>query len=402
MIPDRILDILDLALEARKRGYTFNPLFIGEAGLGKSEMVYRWVEKQRRERNPDFGIVELRIAYMEPPDLIGLPDIEVSSTTGMSYTTHRIPDFWPRDQSSEGLLFLEEPNRGTTGIMNGLMQLLTERRIHRYTLPPGWIIAASMNPDSRNYTVNTMDAALRDRFQEFTVHYSPDSFLRYMRENSWHPNIVSFISRGLWKYEPPENIFQSTGAKYISPRTWSRMNSAEMSGLSRDKRLHELVSISVLGRNIGTEYHKYCYSSIRPVLAPDILEDKEAAMERLRSQSMPDAYRGDMLSLTVQSILDYYSSSCSEAAADTCRSEGRYIDEATMLEVAKVLPVDLAVSMIKACGSRYYSHDIVGFFTRIAEKHPDLAQSIAESLEQQQQDSSSSSSGGSSKDDSNT
>ena len=39
MKPSNIFAVLDLAYEARKQGRTLNPIFTGEAGLGKSEIT---------------------------------------------------------------------------------------------------------------------------------------------------------------------------------------------------------------------------------------------------------------------------------------------------------------------------------------------------------------------------
>src|ERR1017187_4399505 len=99
-------------MAARKIDQPFIPLFTGEAGLGKSQIVQQWVKKQQL-RNPNFIFVDLRIAYMEAPDMIGLPENEITSD-GARITCHYQPDFWPRDPKAEGLILFEEPNRGTT------------------------------------------------------------------------------------------------------------------------------------------------------------------------------------------------------------------------------------------------------------------------------------------------
>jgi len=62
MKPSRIDEIMDLAYEARKIGQIWNPIFIGEAGLGKSQIVQQWVDKKKKV-NPSFGFLDQRIAY---------------------------------------------------------------------------------------------------------------------------------------------------------------------------------------------------------------------------------------------------------------------------------------------------------------------------------------------------
>ncbi len=359
MKPANIKIVMDTALEARKIDEINNPLFTGEAGLGKSQIVQQWV-KDQRQRNPNFGFIDLRIAYMEAPDLIGLPENELLD--GTKVTSHYQPDFWPRDPDSEGLLLLEEPNRGTTGVMNCLMQLLTDRKVHKYELPKGWIIAGCVNPDSSEYDVNTMDAALKDRFEEFEVEFDAVSFMDFIDKSDWHPNVQMFINSGMWIYKTTKEIAQ--GAKYISPRTWSKMNAAEKSGVGDKRSLHRIFAQSILGKDIGNEYHKFCFDQA-PVTAQDILKDRSKSFDRLTKQSDPNAYQGEMIAQTIESIEKHYGGLKKDCKPDQ-------IDEDTMAEVAKIIPSDHAVNLIKACGYKQYKGNVTSFFQEFVKRHPDL------------------------------
>ena len=149
MKPTRIMDVLDLAYEARKQGRTFIPIFTGAAGIGKSQICQLWVEKHKKT-NKNFGFIDLRSALLEGPDVIGRPK-ESTDHTGRIRTTYALPDFWPTE--GEGLILLEEINRAPTMVTNCFMQLLTDRMVKDYKLPDGWIIAAAINPDSAEFDV---------------------------------------------------------------------------------------------------------------------------------------------------------------------------------------------------------------------------------------------------------
>lgn len=368
MKPSQIFAVMDTALEARKLGHVFNPLFTGEAGLGKSQIVQQWVKKQQ-QRNPNFGFLDLRIAYMEAPDLIGFPETE-KDADGVVRTKHRLPEFWPTDPNSEGLILLEEPNRGTTGVMNCLMQLLTDRKVHNYTLPDGWIIAGCINPDSSEYDVNTMDTALKDRFEEFEIEYDHLTFLEFIEREKWHESIVMFVSSGIWTYKTPRELGKD--GKYISPRTWSKVNTAEMAGISKNRQLHRIVVTSILGKDIGNEYHKFCFDSA-PVTAQDILKDKESALQRLKEQSEPSKYQGEMIAATVESIEKHYGGLKKDCKPDQ-------IDEDTMVEVAKIIPADHAVNLIKACAYKQAKGQITTFFKEFTARHPDLVKILKDNI----------------------
>ena len=368
MKPSNIPAVLDLAYTARLQGRAINPIFTGEAGLGKSEITQSWVKKQR-EKNPKFGFLDLRIAYMEAPDLIGLPENEVSED-GSKITCHYSPDFWPRDMESEGLILLEEPNRGTTGTMNCLMQLLTDFKVHKYTLPKGWMIAACINPDSSEYDVNTMDAALKDRFVEYEVEYDHMSFVDYMDSAGYHESVQMFVGSGIWTYKDTKSIGKD--GKYISPRTWSKVNAAELAGVNKNRQLHRLTVQSILGKDIGNEYHKFCYDSA-PVTAADILKDKDAALKRLEQQSNTSTYQGDMIAATVESIEKHYG-----GLKKDCKPTE--IDEDTMAEVAAIIPADHAVNLIKTCGYKQSKGQITNFFKEFTKRHPKLTQVLKDNI----------------------
>lgn len=368
MKPSNIMSIMDTALAARQIDEVFNPLFSGEAGLGKSQIVQQWVKKQR-DRNPKFGFIDLRIAYMEAPDLIGLPENEILND-GNKVTSHYVPDFWPRDLESEGLILLEEPNRGTTGVMNCLMQLLTDRKVHKYELPKGWIIAACINPDSSEYDVNTMDTALKDRFEEFEVEYDHLVFLEFMDKNNWDESIQRYIGDGLWLYKTSKELGQN--GKYISPRTWSKVNAAEKSGIRSNRNLHRIVVGAILGKDIGNEYHKNCYDQA-PVTAKELVDDKSKALTRLREHSHPDTYKGDMLAATVESISKHYGGLKKDCKPDQ-------VDEDTMAEVAKIIPADYAVNLIKQCGLKQTKGRMSDFFTDFCKRHPELIDVLKSNL----------------------
>jgi hypothetical protein len=368
MKPIRILDTLVLAYKAGKLGFQFNPLFTGEAGLGKSDVCKLFVEIMRTKGfpehkikpNPNYGFIDLRAAYMEAPDFIGFPESEKDSN-GLSRTVHNIPEFWPTDPDSEGIILLEEPNRGTTGVMNCMMQLLTDNKVHKMELPKGWIKAGAINPDTAEYDVNAMDAALKNRFVPYEIEFDFVSFLDYLERKKWDDSVRNFISSGAWVYKTTAQL--ADGATYISPRTWSQVNAAEQAGLRDDRILHSETVRSILGREIGNEYHKFCYDEA-PVTAKDLIDDKKAALKRLEKHSDVNNYKGDMIAVTVESITANYSCQLKD-------KDGK-VGEETMAEVAKIIPSDQAINLIKACGFKQSKGNITTFFKDFVKRNPEL------------------------------
>ena len=373
MKPIRIINVLKLATKAREAGQIFNPLFTGDAGLGKSAISQLFVHLMRTEgfpdmgieKNPDYGFIDLRIAYMEAPDMIGFPE----AVDGR--TVHNLPEFWPTDPNWQGLILLEEPNRGTTGVMNCLMQVLTDRVIHKYKLPEGAILASCINPDTAEYDVNAMDAALRNRFEEYEIEYDPISFMDHMEKKDWNPSVQMFISSGTWIFRSTDQV--ADGGKYISPRTWSKVNAAEIAGVRDDRRLHSETVRSILGKDIGNEYHKFCYDEA-PVTNKELIDDKKKALKRLEKQSDVNNYKGDMIAVTVESIITNYSCGLKDKPSEN------KVGETTMAEVAKIIPSDQAINLIKGCGFKQSKGAITTFFREFVKRHPDLKDVLKQNI----------------------
>ncbi len=358
MKPSRIHEVLDLVFQARKVGKNLNPLFAGAAGIGKSEICQQWVKEQQK-RNKNFGFIDLRVAYLEAPDFVGFPGEHVDSD-GRVRTSHRLPEFWPTNPESEGLLLLEEPNRGTTAVMNCLMQILTDRKVHNYTLPEGWIIAAAINPDSAEYDVNSLDTALKNRFAIFEVEYDHNTFVSFMEEKEWCSHIQYFVKSGTWTYKDAGTVAKD--GVYISPRTWAQLNAAHKAGAVDNKQLHRIIASSILGKDVGNEFWKFVHDDA-PVTARDILTSKKKSLTKLKEQSRPDAYQGDKIAVTVESIIKEY--------GGLSAAEGQ-IDEETMVEVAKIISSDQAVNLLKGCGLKSPNGNITDFFKEFCKRHPEL------------------------------
>lgn len=291
MQPSKIFDIMDLARRVRKQDKVFNPLFVGPAGVGKSSVVQQWCKKN------NLPFIDLRAAYLEAPDIIGYPSVE--NIKGLQRTVHNLPEFWPTE--GEGVLLLEEPNRGTTAIMNTFMQLLTDRAIHKYTLPKGWIIVGAINPENEHYDVNTMDTALKNRFQIFDVDYDRKTFIDYMKKSGWDKSITMFVESNTWTFVRPEEMGNSPGAKYISPRTLEQLNNAVVAGIDKDDEF--LVYESILGKNYGKAFYAF-RNNERPVLFDELVNDKKKAIARLKKFSDPNAYKNSLIAITISDIVD--------------------------------------------------------------------------------------------------
>ncbi len=371
MKPNDIFKVLDLAFKVRQtRGKPYNPLFTGEAGLGKSQICQAWA-KEMRKKLGTFGFVDLRLAYMEGPDFIGLPRITESEAKRL-VTEHIIPKIWDKIcETPNGLLLIEEPNRANSSVLNCLMQVLTDHEVNGVKLPQGWVIAGAINPDVAGYDVNTMDTALRDRFVPYEIEYDHKTFVDYMERNNFEESILNFVKSGLWQYKKACEI--GNDGKYVSPRTFATLNEAEQVGLKHDSNLHLETSASTLGKHVGRDYWKFKFE-VQPVMVMDLLEDEKKALKLLKKYSDPNNYRGDLINLTVSSITENY---LSEITFDKKKVK---IDNDFVLKVVDIIPLDQAISMLKTCvvmGAQKGHEVKLGDFLKL---RPDLMAKMKEDM----------------------
>ena len=108
-------------------------LLRGRHGIGKSQVVYQYADSS------DLPVIERRASQMTEGDLIGLPN------TDGNVTTFCPPDWFKFACDNPCVLFLDEVDRATTEVRQGIFELCDSRKIAGYTLHPDTIIFAAVN-----------------------------------------------------------------------------------------------------------------------------------------------------------------------------------------------------------------------------------------------------------------
>lgn len=331
--PSGIKQVLDMTMEIREMGGNVVPLFAGHAGIGKTETARAWA----KDKGPDFQYIDVRIVYMDRPDLMGLQtaiEVTLANGTKTMTTVSALPEFLPRD--GKGIIMWEEVNRAPESNMNVLMQILSERELHLYKLPEGFIQAALINPEGTHYSVNTMDTALKNRFTIYEVVYSFQEHVEFMKENGYNKRVISFIEGNLWLYKAPEELAE--GEMFVSPRTFAKLNAIENyhdKHGGTDHPLYRENVLAALGPSVGADYYKFA-QEIKPVVFSDFQKDKKSAFERLgRFCKKDESYKGDMVAITVNSLVDAF-------------IEGQAQPE-LIFEVCEKIDLDQAIALMTNC-----------------------------------------------------
>jgi len=217
----------------------------GRTGIGKTEFVRRFC----REHGLDVTVLDL--AAMDPPDLTGLPQI-VENLTHFA-----VPAWLPTE--GHGVLFLDELNRAPLEVQQALYRLVLEGKLHEYSLPPGWVVWAAINPAEDDYQVTELDPALADRFRTVRVVADRDAWIEWADAAGLHPAVIALAREH-------EKILDAA-----SPRAWERtaevLDHLDADELRDDELLRDLCS-----DDLGEEWVRVLGQAARtitPVPPPD-------------------------------------------------------------------------------------------------------------------------------------
>ena len=204
----------------------------GRHGVGKSEVVYQTA------RDLNLPVVERRASQMTEGDLIGMPDAESTMTEqGNKVTSWNAPDWLIRACENPVVLFLDEVDRATPEVRQGIMELTDSRKIYGRHLHPETLIIAAVNGGEEcgsQYQVGELDPAELDRWWVVDVEPTVEDWLAWAKEN-----VDSFVwdfinnNRGhlehIGEYEPNK--------VYPSRRSWKRLSDTLVTaGLLTDPR----------------------------------------------------------------------------------------------------------------------------------------------------------------------
>ena len=122
-------------------------LLRGRHGIGKSQVVYQYAE------SVDLPVVERRASQMTEGDLIGLPSIDGDRTNWNP------PNWFKTACEQPVVLFLDEVDRATIEVRQGIFELTDSRKLNGHTLHDDTLIFAAINGGEHGaqYQVGDMD-----------------------------------------------------------------------------------------------------------------------------------------------------------------------------------------------------------------------------------------------------
>ena len=186
-------------------------LLRGRHGVGKSQVVYQ-IAKQM-----DLPVVERRASQMTEGDLVGLPSIEGNRTS------FNPPDWFKQACEEPVVLFLDEVDRATLEVRQGIFELTDSRKLNGHYLHADTLVFAAINggEHGEQYQVNEMDPAELDRWSVWDIEPTVEDWLSWAKGNVYSL-VWDFINQNRDHLEHNGDI--EPNKRYPSRRSWDRLN----------------------------------------------------------------------------------------------------------------------------------------------------------------------------------
>lgn len=182
----------------------------GPPGIGKSALVKQLAVEHGME------LRDVRLPLLDPVDLRGLPMVDKEAGVARWLP----PDFLPKSKSKKsGILFLDEINAAPPSIQASAYQLILDRKVGSYTLPPNWVVIAAGNRVSDRSVAYKLPSALANRFTHLEISPDTDEWVQWALTNEIDPLIIAFIKSQpsmLFQFDP-----QRLPIAFPSPRSWA-------------------------------------------------------------------------------------------------------------------------------------------------------------------------------------
>ena len=254
MKPTRLKTVLESLLHQRWPAFVWGP-----PGVGKSSIV-RAIAAQR-----GLPVIDLRASLLDPTDLRGIPAIENGRAVWCP------PSFLPGPDAKPGVLFLDEINAAPPLVQASLYQLVLDRRVGEYELPPGWWIVAAGNRQQDRAVTFRMSSALSNRFVHLDLEADVDDWRAWAIDKRLSPLVVSFIGvrPALLLGEPGDT------SAYPTPRSWE-MASDVMHTMGGPKEAADVLP-GVVGQAAAVEFAGYIKKAINERAIRKVVDDPRQA-----------------------------------------------------------------------------------------------------------------------------
>jgi hypothetical protein len=301
----------------------------GKAGSGKTAIVKSFANKKTTFKGKEyegFEIIDIPLAQIEEVgELHGLPETFVEmefngskewimkdfvdvyasagwKPTGTAPQMRYAPPKWVPKEERPGIILFDDGNRASPRILKGMMQLIQDYRTISWSIPDGWTILFTGNPDTAEYSVTTQDSAQITRMRHVTLKMDIKGWVAWATENGIDARGIGFAL----KY--PEMI--ENGGERTNLRTYTEFCNCLKrypDTLNADLRNQLIIDgNSLLDEAVVSTFMVFMEKDMKLVIDPElILNEPEKAIQKVKKLMSGEEPRVDIVSVTANRLLAY-------------------------------------------------------------------------------------------------
>jgi hypothetical protein len=184
------------------------------------------------------------------------------------------PSELPKVVTDNSIIFLDEFPSAVPTVQAGAYQLILNRKIGEYELPPAVDMVAAGNRENDRGISYKMPAPLANRFTHLELKPNFNCWLDWAIKNDIDPSIISFLSwskKDLYDFNP-----KSASKAFATPRSWTFVNKFLTKG-KRSKNSESLLTAllaGTIGEGLAITFSTFCKTSSKLPKTEEILSGK--------------------------------------------------------------------------------------------------------------------------------
>jgi hypothetical protein len=271
----------------------------GAAGLGKTSVVEQLAEELNINHVEVINLAQLD----ELGDLVGIPvkeylmvakqgekqvakwvDEKVMNSfaeqgwkaNGQSRMNYAKPS-WIAGKGENGVLILDDYTRAAPRFMQAVMEIIDKQRYISWSLPKGWTILLTENPDDGTYNVTDIDAAAKSRYITFDMRWEPEVWAEWAEKAKIDQRAINFTllhGKEIIKDENPHVNPRSLVKFYNSLRSIKDFNA--------NLPLIQNIGEGAVGPEITTMFTSFIHNKLDKMISPTEILDTTVAFDTVK------------------------------------------------------------------------------------------------------------------------
>lgn len=286
-IPSITVDKFSKIIEMQFEDRNFRPVFgLGKGGIGKTESIESLAKEKLK-----IGYVDIRLLLYNETDLKGIPYPNENHTKTIWLQNNILPTV--EKNGEKGILVFDEITSCGRSVRTAAYQLLNERRLGEYELPPGWMVVCLGNGEEDGGDYQGMEGNFANRCSVFNIVVNIDSWKSWAIKHGVNELVLAYVSfkpQDLHSYNPDSE----TELLFASPRSWTAVSNVlnKHKYDINDSLLNSIIEAN-LGQRVGQSFRSFCKfkdSTVDP-------------MKILKGDTIKKITQQEVILITLQSVI---------------------------------------------------------------------------------------------------